>query len=127
VITGHVYRIHTTLVNPPKTKIVLCTGDFFLWFNSEPRQGWPAQMRVSAAEAPGITKDCYLNCGRVTVFRPSELAEAKDQGACTRDFLLRVIDEVENRATTLATLHRRQVAQSLRELVKSMDEAPEKD
>jgi hypothetical protein len=57
----------------------------------------------------------------VHVFRPGELAAAKDQGACTRDFLLRVIDEVENRAATLVTLHRRQVAQSLRELVDSMD------
>jgi hypothetical protein len=31
------------------------------------------------------------------------------------------MDEVENRAKTLVTLHRRQVAQSLRELVDSMD------
>jgi hypothetical protein len=121
VITGHVYRIHTTLSNPPKTKIVLCAGDLFLWFNSEPRRR-PAQMSVSDAEAPGITKDCYLDCGNATVFRPSELAAAKDQGACTRDFLLRVIDEIEKRATTLATLHRRRIGQNLRNLVESMDE-----
>jgi hypothetical protein len=59
------------------------------------------------------------------MFRPSELADAKDQGACSRDFLLRVIDKVD-RAATLATLHRRQVAQSLRELVDSMDKKPKK-
>jgi hypothetical protein len=125
VITGNVYRIHTTLVDPPKEKIVLYVGDgFFLWFNSKPHPRWPGQMKVSTAEAPGITKDCYLNCGRVTVFRPSELAAAKDQGPCTGAFLLRVIDEVEKRATTLVTLHRRQVAQTLRELVEPTSAGP---
>jgi len=62
-------------------------------------------------------RPCHLDCGRVTVFRPSELTAAKDQGACTRDFLLRIIDEVENRARTLTNLQRRQVAQALREVV----------
>lgn len=123
MITGHIYRIHTTLANPPKTKIVLCVGDLFLWFNSE-AQRRPAQMQVRKAEAPGITKDCYLDCGRVTVFRPSELAAAKDQGACTGNFLLRVVDEIENRARSLTNLQRRKVAQALRDLVRSMDKKP---
>jgi hypothetical protein len=115
VITGHVYRVRTTLVNPPKTKIVLCVGDWFLWFNTEPRKDRPAQMQVKAGEAPGISKDCHLDCGRVTVFRPSELAAATDEGTCTHEFLLRVADEVENNATTLAALYRRQVPQILRD------------
>ena len=120
IATGHVYRIGTRMVDPPKTKIVVCVGDwFFIWFNSEPRQR-PGQMPVSVAEAPGITKDCYLDCGRVTTFPPRELADAEDQGACTRDFLLRIIDEVENRGRTLVSLHRSTVIRNLQELVDSM-------
>lgn len=105
MITGHVYRVHTTLANPPKIKIVLCVGNWFLWFNSEARQR-PAQMPVKAGEAPGISKDCHLDCGRITVFPPGELAGATDEGACAHEFLLRVADEVENNATTLAALYR---------------------
>jgi hypothetical protein len=117
VIVGHVYRVRTTLVNPPKTKIVLCVGSWFLWFNTEPRRR-PAQMQVKAGEASGISKTCYLDCGRVTVFRPDELAAATDEGACTHEFLLRVADEVENRATTLAGLYRREIPQILRAIIK---------
>lgn len=112
MIAGRVYRIHTTLVDPPKEKIVLCVGTLFLWFNTDPRRR-PAQLPVKPGEAPGISRNCYLDCGRVTVFPPLELATAKDQGACMPQFLLRVIDEIKNRATTLATLHRRQIAETL--------------
>jgi len=121
VITGHVYRIPTALSNPPKTKIVLCVGNWFLWFNTEARQR-PAQMAVKAGEAPGITKDCHLDCGRVTVFPPGELAAAQDMGACAHELLSRIADEVENNATTLAGLFRREVPQILRDHVKSKEE-----
>lgn len=115
MITGNVYRIRTTLVDPPKEKIVLCVGGgLFIWFNTDPRR-MPGQLKVTSAEVPGITRDCYLNCGRVTVFPQRELDRAQDQGACSREFLLRVIDEVENRATTLAPRYRTQVVQALRE------------
>jgi hypothetical protein len=117
VIAGHVYRVHTTLANPPKTKIVLCVGNWFLWFNTEARNR-PAQMRVKAGEAPGITKDCHLDCGRITVFPPGELAAAKDEGLCTQEFLSRVADEVEKNAITLANLYRREVPQILRDAIK---------
>ena len=121
MITGHIYRVHTTLADPPKTKIVLCVGNWFLWFNTELRQR-PAQMPVKAREAPGISKDCYLDCGRINVFLSGELAAAEDMGACAYEFLSRVADEVENRATTLAPLYRRQVPQILRDLVKPRDD-----
>ena len=122
MITGHVYRVHTTLTNPPKTKIVLCVGKWFLWFNTEARQR-PAQMQVKTGEAPGITKDCHLDCGRITVFPPGELAAAQDQGSCTHEFLSRVADEVENKATTLAALYRREVPKSLRDEIKPKSKA----
>ncbi len=75
-------------------------------------------MAVKAGEAPGITRDCHLDCGRVTVFPPGELASAEDMGACANEFLLRVANEVENNATTLAALFRREVPQILRDHVK---------
>ena len=84
MIIGNVYRIYTTLVKPPKTKIVLYVGgDYFLWFNSKPHSSWPGQLQVREGEAPGITKDCYLNCGRATVVRSAELAAAEHQGECS--------------------------------------------
>jgi len=45
------------------------------------------------------------------------MAAADDCGVCSVDFLTRVIEEVEQRAITLATLHRRQVAETLRNLL----------
>jgi len=72
---GDVLRISTVLTKPPKPKIVLCVGvDLFLWFNTDARRGRPAQMPVSRNEAPGITRDCFLDCGRVTSFFPNEIA-----------------------------------------------------
>jgi hypothetical protein len=79
-------------------------------------------MKVQAREAPGIYKGCYLDCGRVTVFPSIELAAAEDQGSCTPEFLLRVIDEVENRARTLTALQRCQIAQTLRDIVEPKTE-----
>lgn len=117
MITGNVYRIQTVLTKPPKTKIVLCVGNWFLWFNTDARQR-PAQMAVMTAEAPGITKDCHLDCGRATVFPPGEFAAAEDMGACSHEFLSRVVDEVETRATTLAGLYRREIPRILRDHMK---------
>lgn len=78
-------------------------------------------MQVKAGEAPGITKNCHLDCGRITVFPLAELATAKDEGACTHEFLSRVGNEMENNATTLANLYRREVPQTLRNLIKPKD------
>jgi hypothetical protein len=78
-------------------------------------------MAVKAGEAPGISKDCHLDCGRINVFPPGELAAAEDMGACAHEFLSRVADEVENSATTLAALYRREVPQILRDHVKPKD------
>jgi hypothetical protein len=81
VNVGDIFRIHTTLVTPPKQKIVLYVGgSLFLWFNTEPRKERPAQMKVTAREVPGISRDCFLDCGRVTVFPEREL----DLGAAMR-------------------------------------------
>jgi hypothetical protein len=111
---GHVFRIWTTLATPPKEKIVLCVGDdLFLWFNTDARHR-PAQMQVAAGEAPSITRPCYLDCGRVTVFPTREIERASDCGRSSDAFLLRVAEEVELRATSVVALHRRIIVAALR-------------
>jgi hypothetical protein len=117
VNVGDVLRVYTTLAKTPKQKIVLYVGtaqQLFVWFNTEPRQR-PAQMPVAAREAPGIPHDCFLDCGRVTVFTERELANAENCGRASRVFLLRVAEEIEVRAVTLATGHRKAVALALRQ------------
>jgi hypothetical protein len=42
----------------------------------------------------------FCDCRRVTVFPKHEMERTRDQGACSREFLLRVIDEIENCAIT---------------------------
>jgi hypothetical protein len=113
---GEVLRVYTTLSRPPKEKIVLFVGteqSLFLWFNTERRQR-PAQLPVAAQEAPGITRDCFLDCGRVTVFPSEELARATRCGRASAAFLARVADEIEARASSLVTAHRRAIAAALR-------------
>jgi len=62
---GDIFRVHTSLANPPKIKIALFVGNgMFLWFNTEPRRR-PAQMLVFSNEVPGITRDCHLDCGQI--------------------------------------------------------------
>jgi hypothetical protein len=111
---GGVYRIRTILVKPPKEKIVLYVGDgFFLWFNTRARQQ-PGQLRVLPGECPEISHECYLDCGRVTVFSDAEVSAARHCGIAAIDFLTKVVDEIESRATVMVGLHRKAVAANLR-------------
>jgi hypothetical protein len=112
---GDVLRVRALLANPPKQKIVLYVGTaqkLFLWFNTEPRKR-PAQMSVAPHEAPGITHDCFLDCGWVSVFSERELANAEHCGRAALIFLLRVAEEIELRAVTLAAGHRKAVVRAL--------------
>jgi hypothetical protein len=114
VRVGAVYRVRTVLTNPPKEKIVLYVGDgFFLWFNTNPRHR-PAQMLAKAKECPEIQHDCYLDCGRVTVFSESEIAAAKVCGEISLGFATKVVEEIEVRATVMVGAHRKIVAGNLR-------------
>jgi len=91
VNVGDVLRVHTTLANPPKEKIVLYVGtyagaDLFVWFNTDRRKR-PAQMAVTQGEAPGISRNCFLDCGRVTTFSARELSCAVPCGRASNQFL----------------------------------------
>jgi hypothetical protein len=119
VIVGEIVRVRTTLTRPPKHKIVLFVGteqSLFLWFNTEPRQR-PGQMPVAPREVPGISRDCFLDCGRATVFPIEELARAERCGQAPAAFLARAVEEIEARAITLATGHRKAIAAALRKVI----------
>jgi len=118
VNVGDIFRIRTTLTNPPKEKIILCVGqlggiDLFLWFNTEARRH-PAQMQVAPGEAPGISRDCFLDCGRAVTFTERELELATPCGRASQPFLLRVAQEVEARALTLTNAQRKAIADCLK-------------
>jgi hypothetical protein len=72
-------------------------------------------MPVARGEAPGISHDCFLDCGRITAHSARELEQAEDHGRASNAFLLRVAEEIELRATTLATGHRKAISNALRE------------
>jgi hypothetical protein len=126
VNVGDIFRVHTTLANPPKQKIVLYVGrlgdiDLFLWFNTEARRNRPAQMQVKPGQAPGISRDCFLDCSRVTTFPQRELEDAVLCGRVNREFLLGVAQEIEARALTLTNAQRKAVAASIKERLHSLD------
>jgi hypothetical protein len=113
-VVGGIYRVRTILVKPPKEKIVLYTGDgFFLWFNTVARER-PGQLYVRPGECPEVTRECYLDCARVTLFSEAEIAKASYFGLADTGFLAKVIEEVEVRATVLVNAHRKIVANNLR-------------
>jgi hypothetical protein len=114
VNVGGVYRIRTVLTKPPKEKVVLYVGnDYFLWFNTEARQR-PGQLAVKRGECPEIVHACFLDCGRVTVFSEIELAAAKACGDANIEFITKVVEEIELRATVMVSTHRKIVASNLR-------------
>jgi hypothetical protein len=114
VKVGRIYRIKTTLTKPSKEKIVLYIGDdLFLLFNTDARAR-PAQMEVAPGECPEITHKCYLDCGRVTTFSQREIDARAKCDHIDSDFAVRVVEEIEERATSMVNAHRNLVAGNLR-------------
>jgi hypothetical protein len=111
---GAIYRVRTVLTKPPKEKIVLYVGDdWFLWFNTTARQR-TGQLCVQPRECPEITRQCYLDCGRVTLFADAERAAARYCGVADIKFLIKVVEEIELRATVMPSVQRKIVAANLR-------------
>jgi hypothetical protein len=52
-------------------------------------------MLVKPREAPGITHDYFLDCGRATTFPTRELTQAKHEGCSSTEFLERMAQTVE--------------------------------
>jgi hypothetical protein len=68
----------------------------------------------SAGEAPGISRDCFVDCSRVTTFPAHELEDAVHYGRAGRALLLRVAEEVQARAVTLTNAQRKAIYASLK-------------
>jgi hypothetical protein len=99
-----------------KRKIVLYVGhhfgnDLFLWFNTDARQR-TAQLPIAAGEAPGITHECFLDCGRVTTHSETEFE--MHFGRASSAFLRKVAEEIEQRASTLTNGQCREIAAALK-------------
>jgi hypothetical protein len=114
VSVGDILVVTTTLTNPPKTKIAIDVGNgHCLWFNTDPRRNRIAtQLRVQAGEAPGITRDCYLDCGEVKSHPAAELAAATNRGPASKAFLAKVSAQVLT-AKTLTPAQRSEIVKAL--------------
>jgi hypothetical protein len=74
----------------------------------------PLQGVFGAPRHPGITHDCFLDCGKAMTFTEPELPSAISRGCASGVFLARVADEVAARAITLINGQRDSIARALR-------------
>jgi len=74
-------------------------------------------MAARPKEAPGITRDCFLDCGQAKTSTASELQAAQHCGQASASFLARVLEEIEQRATTLTTGQRKSITEVLRKAI----------
>jgi hypothetical protein len=109
VIAGHVYVVHTTLTRPPKDKITVCvcaTDNLFFWLNTEPRGHGVGQLPLRSGDHAALSRDCFLDCSRITTFLPPELAAAKDRGQISGALARRIVEFLsENPPHTLSPRH----------------------
>jgi hypothetical protein len=73
---GHVYLVFTALTNPPKKKFALCISaerEWFVWFNTKPRQRGDDQLLCRAGCHELIEHDSYLDLSRVVKHSATEL------------------------------------------------------
>jgi hypothetical protein len=114
---GHVYVIHTTLSRPPKQKITVCIcadQNLFFWINSKPNRNGIGQLPLVSADHPSLTRDCHLDCSRVTTFSGQELASAQPRGSISPALALRIVRFLEDRPPK--TLTPRNLALAIRNL-----------
>jgi hypothetical protein len=102
VIVGHVYIVHTTLARPPKDKITvcICAGEnLFFWINTNPQRHGIGQIPLTTADHAALSRDCFLDCSRVTTFAKRELDAAQTRGTISASLARRVVEllERENR------------------------------
>ncbi len=99
MIVVHVYVIYTTLTRPPKDKIALCicaAENLFFWINTNPQRHGSGQLHLVATDHHALSKDCFLDCSRVTTFAPREMGDAKHRGAISADLARRVVQFLQD-------------------------------
>jgi hypothetical protein len=107
------------LTRPPKDKIVLCVsvdpGPYFLWFNTLPRPHGDGQLAIAETEHSAISRDCYLDCSRMTTFSPIELATAAARDLASPGMLGKVLGFLEREPPrALPGRHRALIIEALR-------------
>lgn len=106
---GHIYVINTALARPPKDKITLCicaADRLFFWINTLPNRTGIGQFELAAADHHCLSRDCYLDCSRVTTFPDHELVHAQARGPISADLASRIVQFLENEPPkTLAPRH----------------------
>lgn len=108
---GHVYVVNTTLARPPKDKITVCVSadpdiPLFLWINSNPRRDGIGQFPLRASDHDALSRDCFLDCARVTTFPKRELEASVKRGLISRSLANRIVEFLEScRPKTLPAVH----------------------
>ena len=98
MIAGHVYVVHTVLARPPKDKLILCicsVESLCFWINTNPQRHGLGQFALTAADHGALTRDCFLDCSRVTTFSQQELNAAQHRGAISVALAKRIVEFLE--------------------------------
>lgn len=118
---GHVYIIYTTLARPPKDKIAICicaADNLFFWINTNPQRHGIGQLPLAEADHGALSRDCFLDCSRVTTFPQREQDAAQHRGAISADLARRVVELLQNTPPkTLAPRHVRLAIDNLSALL----------
>lgn len=118
---GHVYVVFTTLARPPKDKITLCicaADNLFFWINTEPQRHGVGQLPLAATDHSALSRDCHLDCSRVTTFLPPELDAAQARGTISVKLAERIVDFLAtDPPKTLSPKHVRLAIDSLSTLI----------
>ena len=99
VIVGHVYVIYTALARPPKDKLTVCIcadDNLFFWINTDPQRHGVGQFALDANDHAALSRDCFLDCSRVTTFAEHELNDAKHRGPISAHLARRIADFLRN-------------------------------
>lgn len=116
---GQVYVVKTSLARPPKDKITVCVSadadiPLFLWINSNPRRDGIGQFPLTAGDHSAPSRDCFLDCARVTTFPKRELEAAVNRGPISPSLANRIVEFLEtSRPKTLPAVHLKLVIANL--------------
>ncbi len=114
---GQLCVVRTTLSRPPKDKLTICicaNENLFFWINTEPRAHGEGQLALAASDHPALSRECYLDCSRVTTFPPLELKAAEIRDVISAELAGRIVQFLEDAPPkTLASRYRKLAVENL--------------
>jgi hypothetical protein len=116
---GHVYIVETALTKPPKAKFAICVcvaEGFFVWINTEARQGGRDQLAVVAGCHELVRHDSFLDLSRVVKHQTWELEDAREFPCISAEMARAIIDRVEQGLDLLPPRHAAIITSNLRAL-----------